>query len=157
MVEAVVVADMALHGRLTTEDALAEWLAAHRGRKGVARLSRVIELVDPRAESPMESRLRLILVLGGLPRPISQPTLHDAAGRFLARPDLYYPQARLVVEFDGAIHAAPTRLAQDHRRQNRLLSNGFTILRFTGSDVLGNPEAVRATVGATLAAARRAA
>src|SRR5919108_1285186 len=80
VVEAVVVADMALHARLTTVAELESWAEAHPGRRGVKRLRRVIAFAEPASESPMETRLRMLLVLRRLPRPAAQVPIHDAAG-----------------------------------------------------------------------------
>ena len=85
----------------------------------------------------MESRLRMVLVLGGLPRPRAQVSIHDRWGRFVGRPDLFYEQQRLGIEYDGGIHRE--RLAEDNRRQNKLLNAGVRLLRFTAADVMGNP------------------
>ena len=52
----------------------------------------------------METRLRLLLVLSGLPRPHAQVRITDEAGRFLGRPDLCYPEQRLCLEYDGGAH-----------------------------------------------------
>ena len=105
------------------------------------------------AESVMESRLRLLLILAGLRPPRTQGSLRDEYGLFLARPDLYYPDARLAIEYDGASHRES--LAADNRRQNRLIDAGYRLLRFTAGDVLDAPAAVvsmvrRALVSPTL-------
>jgi very-short-patch-repair endonuclease len=92
----------------------------------------------------MESRLRMLLVLGGLPRPQAQVTLTDRRGRFLGRPDLYYPDHRLGIEYDGGIHR--DHLAEDNRRQNRLISDGIRLLRFTAGDILRTPDVMLAQV-----------
>ena len=92
----------------------------------------------------METRLRMILVLGGLPRPAVQVELRDGTGRFLARPDLLYPGARLAIEYDGSNHR--DRLVADNRRQNRLQRAGYTLLRYTAPDVFDRPGAVLAEV-----------
>lgn len=97
----------------------------------------------------METRLRLLLVLAGLPKPLVQPIIRDESGVFLARVDLYYPNHRLVLEYDGALHRHS--LESDNRRQNRLFDAGYHILRFTVGDVLGNPGAVVALVRGALA------
>jgi very-short-patch-repair endonuclease len=68
----------------------------------------------------------------------------DRHGLFLGRPDLYYPEHRLGIEYDGASHR--DRLAEDNHRQNRLLSNGIRLLRFSAGDVLGTPDLVFAQV-----------
>jgi Protein of unknown function (DUF559) len=104
----------------------------------------VANLADPASESPMETRLRMVLVLGGLPRPQAQMSLHDGRGRFLGRPDLYYPEHHLGLEYDGGVHRAS--LAEDNRRQNRLLAAGIRLLRFTAGDVLHNPDSIRTQV-----------
>jgi very-short-patch-repair endonuclease len=140
LVEAVVVADLALHAGMVRHAELTEWIECRAGVKGVKSARRVLELADPAAESPMETRLRLLLVLGGLPRPQAQVRVHDDQGRFLGRPDLYYPDHRLGLEYDGGTHR--TSLAEDNRRQNRLLAAGVRLLRFTAGDVVNSPDAV---------------
>src|SRR5205807_10662810 len=70
---------------------------------------------------------------------------------FCCRADLYYPAARLVIEYDGANHR--DRLVEDNRRQNLLLNAGFRLLRFTASDVHQRPDAVVAQVRRGLVAA----
>lgn len=148
LVEAVVATDMALHQRLVHIDALRRYVAAHARRKGIGQLRRIIELADPGAESAMETRLRLLIVLAGLPRPETQVALHDDRGHFLGRPDLYYRARRLCLEFDGGVHR--DRLVEDNRRQNRLLNAGFRLLRFTAYDVLQTPDEVVTQVRAAL-------
>jgi very-short-patch-repair endonuclease len=94
--------------------------------------------MEPRAESPMETRLRMLLVLGGLPRPEAQVAIHDPLGRFAGRPDLLYRAQRLGLEYDGGVHRHS--LAEDNRRQNRLLDAGVRLLRFTAGDIYNAPE-----------------
>jgi very-short-patch-repair endonuclease len=148
LVEAVVIADAALHERLTTIGELLGWAASHRGRAGIRNLRRVIEYAEPKTESPMETRLRMLLVLGGLPRPKAQVSIYDRDGRFVGRPDLYYEDARLGIEYDGAGHRAS--LSRDDQRQNNLLRAGVRLLRFTAPDLIHNPEFVLGHVRAAL-------
>ena len=96
----------------------------------------------------MESRLRMILVLAGLPRPKAQVAIYDKDGQFVGRPDLYYEEARLGIEYDGAIHR--TTLPEDNRRQNKLLNVGVRLLRFTAVDVFQGSKALVAQVRAGL-------
>lgn len=153
LLEAVAAVDAALHRRLLTERDLADYITWHPKHKGAARAERVLGLADARAESPMESVLRATLVLGGLPRPECQVRLHDADGFFIGRVDLYYPERRLVVEYDGAGHR--DTLVVDLRRQNELISAGHRLLRFSYADVVGRPRAVVAKVWAELATDRK--
>jgi hypothetical protein len=97
------------------------------------------DLAEP-AESPMETRLRWLLLEAGLPRPEVQADLHDADGQFVGRADLLYRVARLVIEYDGTNHR--DRLVEDNRRQNTLINAGFRILRYTAADVHRRPEAI---------------
>jgi len=146
LTEAVVIIDMALHGRIVDFAALTSHTTAHS--RGIANLRRAVGFAEPLAESPMESRLRMLLVLAGLPRPRAQVSLTDRSGRFIGRPDLYYPDDRLGLEYDGGVHH--DRLAEDNRRQTRLMNEGIRLLRFTAGDILRTPDAVVAQVRAML-------
>jgi very-short-patch-repair endonuclease len=121
-VEILVAMDSALRQGLADRPAL----MAHR------RLRSLAELAEP-AESPMETRLRWLLLQARLPRPQIQTDIRNSEGRFIGRADLYYPSARLVIEYDGTSHR--DRLTDDNRRQNQLLTAGFRLLRFTAADV----------------------
>ncbi|MBO0702520.1 MAG: DUF559 domain-containing protein, partial [Candidatus Dormibacteraeota bacterium] len=140
LVEAVVALDMALHQGMIELDEFADYVAGRRGVAGVIGARRALELVEPKAESPMETRLRLLLIRGGLPRPEAQVELRDGRGGFVGRPDLYYPPSRLGIEYDGENHR--DRLISDNRRQNALHSIGVVLLRYTGADLRERPEAV---------------
>lgn len=133
IIESVVAIDMAVHAGLVTVKTLADWVESSSGAKGVKRLRRALSLVNPLAESPMETRLRLALIKAGLPAPCLQVDLHDSFGAFMARVDMYYPDARLVIEYDGKGHKE--RLVEDLRRQNALINAGYTVLRFTAPDL----------------------
>lgn len=138
-VESLSFLDMALKSRKTSPERLQQYAKQATGRRGAGRLTKLARLAAP-AESPMETRLRWLLIESGLPAPEVQVSLHDPGGRFLGRVDLYYPSARLVIEFDGGNHRE--RMTSDNRRQNGLIAAGYRVLRFTTSDVLGRPEAV---------------
>lgn len=119
-------------------------LADEALRLGLGRFDDRAEL----AESPMETRLRWLLLESGLPCPEVQTDFYDDAGQFLGRADLYYPATHLVIEFDGANHR--DRLVSDDRRQNSIVSAGYRVLRFTAADVLGRPATVAALVASAL-------
>ena len=150
-IEALVVIDMAIHLALTNSVALCQYAEATKGHRGVGQLRWLASLAAP-AESPMETRLRWLLIQARLPRPDVQTNLNDGAGRFVGRADLYYPAKRLVVEYDGGNHRE--RLVEDNRRQNLLVNAGFRVLRFTAADIHGRPVVVVAQVRAALRDAR---
>jgi very-short-patch-repair endonuclease len=138
LVEAVVIADAATHIRRVRVDQLLAWAESNSGHRGIRNLRQVLRHVEHAAGSPMESRLRMLLVLGGLPRPEAQVPIRDSLGRVIGRPDLYYPEHRLGIEYDGGVHREMR--AEDNRRQNRLLAAGVRLLRFTAADVFNNPD-----------------
>src|SRR5258708_24074133 len=100
----------------------------------------------------METRLRWLLLQRGLPRPEVQVNLGDEKNG-IGRVDLYYPSARLILEYDGGNHR--DRLVEDNRRQNRLLSAGFRLLRFTAADIHNHPDVVESQVRSALSARPR--
>lgn len=148
LVEAVVAIDQALHAGLVREDDLSSYVASHHRIPGLTQARRVLERAEPKAESPMESRLRMLLVREGLPRPAAQVPVYGARGAFLGRLDLFYAEAQLGLEYDGENHR--DRLTADNQRQNRLLEAGIHLLRYTGPDLATRPEAVVAEVRAAL-------
>jgi very-short-patch-repair endonuclease len=121
-----------------------------KGRRGVARARSVLPSADALAGSPMESVLRWLLHEGGLPRPLLQYVIRDAAGGFIGQVDLAWPEQRVVVEFDGDLHRERRVFVKDLRRQNGLVLAGWQILRFTSADVLGRPTATVGTIAGAL-------
>ena len=146
-VEALVAIDMAVAASLTDPAGLVRYAEATKGRAGARRLRSLAALAAP-AESPMETRLRWLLIQAGLPHPEVQTDLRDSSEQFVGRADLYYPPARLILEYDGGNHRE--RLVEDDRRQNLLINAGFRLLRFTAADIHRQPDVVVAQVRAAL-------
>jgi very-short-patch-repair endonuclease len=138
--ERIVVADALAHDGLVTADELSAYRNSHRGIRHVTRVDEVLRMLEPLSESPMESRLRYLLVAAGLPRPTAQHVVRDAAGNFVARLDLAYPGCRLAIEYDGAFHWEQRR--EDDRRRDGVRARGWTVLVVSGSDLRGRGEAV---------------
>jgi hypothetical protein len=105
---------------------------------GSGRAREVASLADGLAESPQESRLRLLIVRAGLPAPVAQFPIRDAEG-FVARVDLAYPELKLAIEYDGMWHGERKAFLDDRRRLNRLLGAGWVVLHVTADD-LEHPE-----------------
>jgi hypothetical protein len=132
LVEGVVVADALTHAELVDLGALSRYAEAHRGLRGIRQLDRVIELTEPLTESPMETRVRLLLVLSGLPRPEAQVVVRDRGGVFVARGDLGYEAHRVMVEYDGAWHWKQ-RMA-DERRREAMRRQGWEVIVISSDD-----------------------
>ncbi|WP_323097821.1 hypothetical protein [Intrasporangium sp. YIM S08009] len=104
LVDLVVLGDSLVRAGRTTEAELVESARHHSGP--YSRLARrAASLVRARVDSPMESRVRLLIVFAGLPEPEVDHRVHDADGRLLRRYDLSYLPYRLIIEYDGRQHA----------------------------------------------------
>lgn len=148
-VEGVVVGDALVHAGLLTVDALARYGSEHRPLRNIRRLDQALNLIDPAAESPMETRLRLLLVRSGLPRPVSQHVVRDHVGAFVARLDLAFPEELVAVEYDGSLHWRQRRA--DDRRRDGLRALGWTVIVASAEDYYEAPEALTAMVRRALA------
>jgi len=152
LAEAVPVADAVQHAGLRTRAELEAELRRHARLRGVRGAARAIELSDGRAESLPESRLRVELVLAGLV-PVPQHEVRLPSGGLVARVDLAFPEHRLALEYDGReVHGGRDAFVADRQRQNALVAQGWTVLRFTAVDLRQVPALV-ALVRAALAAA----
>lgn len=125
--------DAMIRAGAVSEPELVRLVEEGAGRFGVTKMRRAIPLVDPRAESAPESRVRVALELAGL-HPIPQFEIR-AAGRFLARGDLVFSEARLVVEYEGAYHFEADQIVLDDERYARLREAGWTIIRLSAADL----------------------
>jgi very-short-patch-repair endonuclease len=154
--------DLACHGSLVAAvvgvDALAHTFGFpprdvircaydHPGRRGSARLPQVVRLANPLAESPMETRIRLAIVLAGLPA----PQLQVPVGPY--RLDMAYPELMLGVEHDGREHLDQRRALRDLDRQAYLTAAGWRIVRFPKEVVLHDPARIPWTVRRAMIAA----
>jgi hypothetical protein len=98
--------------------------------RGSAQARRVAELADGIAESPQETRLRLLLGSGGLPDPVAQHRVFDEQG-FIARLDFAYPELKIAIEYDGLWHGQRRAFLTDRDRLNRLTAAGWVVLHVT--------------------------
>jgi hypothetical protein len=151
--EAVVGIDAMLAAGLVARDALAQFGTERARWPGVRQLRKVLFVCDGGVESPMESRLRLVLIAGGLPWPETQYEVRLPDGSFVARLDLAYPRHRVGVEYEGDHHRSRYTFQRDLRRTNALQACGWSVLRFGAADVYSHPDRVIATVRTALAAA----
>jgi len=129
-VEAVVLVDALLAARLVAVSDLLDYASGRKGARGWRRAMRVAMLADAGAESPPESRLRVRIVLAGLPVPVTQHVISHQ-GRFLARVDLAWPEHRVAVEYDGLWHGTTEQFHADRRRLNALTAAGWVVLHVT--------------------------
>jgi hypothetical protein len=106
-IDALVTVDELTHLRRPAMAELATYVDSRGGRRGVREVRRGLAEVEPLTESAMETRTRILLVDAGLPRPTAQFVVHDGDGCHVGRLDLAYPEAKVAVEYDGALHWPP--------------------------------------------------
>jgi hypothetical protein len=150
---AVVALDALCHRRLVTVRQVERRLDASAG-PGTRRCREALMLVEPRCESPMETRLRLLLIDAGAPPPVAQYEVHDGAGRLVGRVDLAYPQWRIAIEYEGDHHRERAQFRRDIGRINDLHGQGWLVLRFTADGVLRHPGRVVRHVARAIQARR---
>jgi very-short-patch-repair endonuclease len=151
---ALAVADSALRQLLVGPTELLAAAEAVRGPGG-RRVRWVAANADPRAESPLESALRAIVLLAGLLG--FEPQVVIADDGFRARVDLAHRRLRLVLEADSfEHHGSRAALVRDCRRYDELTVRGWRVLRFAWEQVMFEPEWVAATVAAAARPARTA-
>ena len=164
-IEAGVVAmDAALHRRMASREEFESLLTAMRSTPDITRARQALAHADDRSESPGETLTRLVLrSMPGLPSVLPQVPFHDDSGHEWARGDFGVGE-HLVVEFDGrqkyrAGNGATSREVEDivwaeKRREDRIRSAGFVVVRLVWSDVL-KPSRARWLVRRGLDEARR--
>lgn len=159
LTEAVVWCDAFLHAGVVTSFGMRRYADERPHWPHVRKVREAVALARAAAASPMETRLRLVVVrFGGLPEPdgINEP-VHAEDGSLLGIPDISYlhqPCPRFGVEYDGEWHREATQHAADNTRENRLLVADFPLLRYGSDDVYRHPQRIVAEVAAML---RRAA
>ncbi len=144
--DAVVLLDrLCLDGLVRLDDVRAAVLELPRCQ-GSAQARRVAELADGFAESPPETRLRLLMHRAGLPAPRAQHRIFDEDG-FIARVDFAYPDLKIAIEYDGLWHAERQAFLSDRGRLNRLVDAGWVVLHVTLEE-MRHPERLVARVRA---------
>ncbi|MBS7549593.1 hypothetical protein KHA85_16300, partial [Dietzia sp. Marseille-Q0999] len=142
----VCAADQAIRRGLCTRFDLQVEAEAAKGRTGVSRARALPERTSGLAESVLETLIRLILVMAGLPEPELQVRLAVRGGKRF-RVDFFWPQWRLIGEADGfgKYGTEPEEIrrnwAAERRRQAQLEDAGYVVIRWTWAD-LQDPRAI---------------
>ena len=129
---------------LCTPGELRTALGEHRGRRGVAKLRKILDRrTFVMTQSELEQRFVPIARRAGLSKPKTQQMLHGH------RADFYFENTGLVVETDGlTYHRTPYAQARDQRRDQAHIASGLTVLRFTHHQVRYEPKYVEQTLRA---------
>jgi hypothetical protein len=108
LVDLVVVADGLIKAGHTSSELLIAAAGQGSGR-GCRLARRAASLAREGVDSPQESRLRLLVVLAGLPEPRVNLITRGSDGSWRRRYDMAYEYVRLILEYDGRQHAEDTR------------------------------------------------
>lgn len=112
---------------------------------------RAMRLVRPGVDSPMETRLRLLIVLAGLPEPVVDHHVLDDRGNIRYRLDLSYPQWLVAIEYEGRHHAESSRQwGHDIHRREALDGLGWRLLIARARDIYDDPGAMLARIASLL-------
>ncbi|MDR3660395.1 MAG: hypothetical protein P4L86_08350 [Mycobacterium sp.] len=110
-------------------------IATHRGVRGLVQLRQVLDLADCGAESPQETRTRLLLTNAGI-RP-THTQIEVFGGRYLVgRIDMGWPEWKVGVQYDGIQHwADPRQRTRDIDQDVEYRDLGWRLVR-VGADLL---------------------
>ncbi|HET6625533.1 MAG TPA: hypothetical protein VFG63_04025 [Nocardioidaceae bacterium] len=103
LVDLVIVGDVMVRRGWTTPEKLVA-LCSDSDDRYAATALRAARYVRDGVDSPMETRLRMLIVLAGLPEPEVNYKVLDERGKVIRRFDLSYPGIKLLVEYDGRQH-----------------------------------------------------
>lgn len=128
LVELVVLGDSLVRTERITPEELVEMTRTWDG-KGARRARRAASLVRRGVDSPMESRLRMLIVLAGYPEPEVNVIIRHENGDWKVRFDLCYPHLKLVIEYDGWHHRFEQKQwTKDIKRREWLESQGWRVI-----------------------------
>lgn len=118
---------------------------ARRGRAGAGVIRLLLDQRQrgPGADTVLQARMRTLVRLHAVPVPVSEHTVLDEHGQFVGRVDFAYPELRYAIEVDGyEAHSSLRAFRHDRVRQNDLVDLGWTVHRFTWTDIDRHPARV---------------
>ncbi|UVJ40693.1 endonuclease domain-containing protein [Arthrobacter sp. CJ23] len=122
---------------LTAIDDLRRMVAAHPGMRGMRTARLALPEVRVGADSPQETRMRLVLSRTGLGEPMLNHVIRNSWGQPAVWPDAAYPQHRIALQYDGGHHADPNQYLHDIRRQATTERLGWKEVRVSKEDLEG--------------------
>lgn len=133
---ATVVMDMVAAAELTSIRRMRAYVALRSGRCGAPRVRRALDLADENSWSPKETEMRLVWMLdAGFPRPLCNRSVYNGHGRLIGIADLLDPEAGVVGEYDGGMHAARRRRRRDARREDDFRGAGLECFKVVTGDL----------------------
>lgn len=107
----------------------------YHGARGLTSMRTVLPLVDGGAASPRETRLRMLFIDAGLPRPATQIPICDRRGRLVRMVDMGWERFMVAAEYDGDQHrTSRSQYVKDIRVLPMLERMGWRIIRVIKED-----------------------
>jgi very-short-patch-repair endonuclease len=140
LVDLVVVGDWLVRKGLITIDSLRQYCISTPAQHADA-ARRAAAYVRDRVDSPMETRLRMLIVLAGLPEPVVNLSIRDDHESVALRLDLSYPEVKVAVEYDGRQHVELTQQwERDLERRDELDRGRWRLVIVTSKGIYVEPE-----------------
>jgi very-short-patch-repair endonuclease len=136
LVERVVAVDRLANVHRFDPALLLDFHARYRRSRGNDLVPQVLAHADRRAGSPMETRLRMLIVQAGLPKPQVQWVVQDELSRTAVWLDLAWPDLMIGIEYEGSGHTEPGQVLRDVGRFTALVDKGWRIYRYTKREIL---------------------
>lgn len=130
-VRAIAALDSMCQSGRTNPDAIAAAAFEMAGQTGVRRVLGLLPMVDPAAESPKETEMRLMMAGSGLPGFESQVEVFDEFGTLVSKLDLGNRRWKVGLQYDGGEHLKRARRDHDSLTMMRLASLGWEVRRVT--------------------------
>jgi hypothetical protein len=129
-----------VQSRRCTPDQLSAELAT-APRRGTAFVRKALAETGAGVHSVAEADARRAVKRAGLPDAVWNRDLYLPDGRFLARPDAYWPEFGVALEINSwAHHSSPADLARTEERRLRMQAAGITVVAVVPYELRENPE-----------------
>lgn len=140
LVDLVVAGDhLVAHHEGITPQVLADF-AADATMPGARAAAAAATYVRAKVRSPMESRVRMLLVLAGLPEPGINVLVGTGEDGLLRREhDLVYTRSKTIVEYDGEQHATE-QWERDLERREEADDDGWRMLTVVSKGIYRRPD-----------------
>jgi len=140
LVDLVVLGDSLVKASRTTPAQLVEEANGWSGW-GSRRARLAARFVRVGVDSPMETRLRMLMVLAGLPEPVVNHIVYGPEGGWAKRFDLSYPDLKLIIEYDGRQHAeSNAQWDHDLDRRESLDADGWRLIVIRSKGIYTEPQ-----------------
>jgi len=140
LLELVILGDRLVRRGVTSPEGLVDAADDWNGPRARL-LRRAMRLVRSGVDSPPESRLRLLVVLAGLPEPTVNHILRDPdTGDWRRRFELAYLELLLAIEYQGRWHRQSEEVwSSDIRRREEIDSRTWRIIEVIADDLDDDP------------------